>query len=393
VNLLWSGIGPWHKTGYGVGTALYPGRLRDLGHQVAIAVMGETDGPRHPLNHPDAAETKRTGLWDGMKVIGPGPSEFAMPPRGRVREACGGDPHLVLVLKDAWVLDPAGYEGYRAAVWLAFDTEPLGVPDRQFFAAAPHVRPVCLSKHGLSRARQAGLDPLYVPFGIDTGFWTPGGRGAARDLLRLPQDVFCAGIDAANIGPRKGWGEQFAAFAQFHRQHPDSLLLVHSAPKHPEGINLRELAYHLGLVASPEPPPHPGDTVLFGSHTNMTPARMLTWYRALDVLLAGTYGEGSGLPITQAQACGIPVIGTDCTAISEKIPGGTGWLVKGQRWWNPHHQAWWTIPSVAGLAAALGKAYRRHHASPAVIREHALAWDADLVTKRYWAPALEELTA
>ena len=380
--IVWQGIGPWHKTGYGQGTALYPARLRDLGHQVVIAIMGETDGPRHPLNHPDAAETKRTGLWDGMRVIGPGPSEFAMPGRDRVRDACGGDPDLVLVLKDAWVLRPADYKRYRTAVWLAFDTDPLGVPDREFFAAAPGVRPVCMSKHGLSAARAAGLGPLYVPFGIDTGFWAPGPRQAARDLLGLPQDVFIAGIDAANIGPRKGWGEQLGAFAQFHAKHPKSLLLIHAAKQHPEGIDLEQLAAALGVR----------DAVLFPAHLNMTLAQMLTWYRSLDVLMAGTYGEGFGLPIVQAHAVGIPVIGTDCTAIPEKIPHGTGWLVKGQRWWNPHHQAWWTIPSEGGLTRALERAYRGAHAGPQVIREHALAWDADVVVKKYWAPALEELT-
>jgi glycosyltransferase involved in cell wall biosynthesis len=195
--------------------------------------------------------------------------------------------------------------------------------------------------------------------------------------------MFIAGIDAANIGPRKGWGEQLAAFAAFRRHHPGSLLLIHSAKKHPEGIDLEHLVAALELDGA----------VLFGSHTNMTPAQMLSWYRALDVLMMGTYGEGFGIPILQAHACGIPVIGTDCTAISEKITAGTGWLVKGQKWWNPHHQAWWTIPNVTGLTTALGKAYRRQHAAPAVIREHALAWDADLVVKKYWVPALEELTA
>ena len=382
-RIVWAGIGPWHKTGYGLGTALFPGRFRDLGHQVVIAVFGEKTGPQHPMNHPDAAETKRTGVWDGMRVIGPGPAEFALPRREQIQAAFGGrDPDLVIVLKDAWILRAQDYARYRAAVWLAADTTPLGVPDRQFFAAAPGVRPVCVARHGLALARQAGLsEPLYVPFGIDMAQWTPGGRQAARDLLGLPQDVLIAGIDGQNIGPRKGWGEQFAAFAGFHAKHPKSLLLVHATPDHPDGVNLRQLAAHLGIP------------VLFGSHGNMTQAQMLTWYRSLNVLLQGTLGEGFGVPITQAHALGIPVIGTDCSAITEKIPPGTGWLVRGQRWWNPHHQAWWTIPNVAGLTAALGKAYRGQHASPAVIREHALAYDADNVTKTYWVPALEELTA
>lgn len=382
MKIVWQGVGPWHKTGYGTGTRLYAAGLRDLGHQVVIAVTGE-QGARHPLNHPDAAGTKRTGLWDGMRVIGPAATEFALPPADRVRDACGGDPDLVLVLKDAWVLQPASYRRYRAAVWLAIDTDPMGVPDREFFTAAPRVRPVCLSRHGLSAARGAGLEPLYVPFGIDTGFWAPGDRGAARALLGLPQDHFIAGIDAANIGPRKGWGEQLGAFAAFHAKHPRSLLLIHSAKQHPEGIDLEQLAARLGMR----------DAVLFGSHQNMRPAQMLSWYRSLDVLMMGTYGEGFGLPVVQAHACGVPVIGTDCTAISEKIPHGTGWLVRGQRWWNPHHQSWWTIPSETGLAKALERAYRGAHAGPAVIRGHALAWDAGLVVKKYWAPALEELTS
>ena len=93
----------------------------------------------------------------------------------------------------------------------------------------------------------------------------------------------------------------------------------------------------------------------------------------------------------QAQACGVPVIGTRCSAITEKIPPGTGWLARGQRWWNPHHQAWWTIPNVRELTLALGKAARGQHAKPELIREHAMTYDADRVVKQDWAPVLEQL--
>lgn len=381
-RLLWHGIGPWHKTGYGVLTALFTPRVRDLGHEIVIAVMGE-QGQRHPLSHPDAAETRRTGLWDGMRVTGPGVTEFGMPYQHEIREAFGGhDPDLVLVLKDAWVLRPHSYKRYNTAVWLFSDTDRLGVPDRQFFADAPAVRPLPVSKHGLTSARAAGLsDALWLPAGIDTQFWSPGSRDAARDLLCLPRGVFCAGIDAANIGPRKGWGEQLTAFAAFHGKHPSSLLLIHAVPDHPEGLNLRHLAAHLGIT----------DAVLFGAHYNMSSDQMLSWYRSLDVLLAASYGEGYGLPIAQAQACGIPVIGTDCSAISEKIPPGTGWLVRGQKWWNPHHQAWWMIPNVQAITAALGKAARGACARPAMIRDWALQYDADTVVLEHWKPVIDEL--
>ncbi len=35
---------------------------------MVISVFGEKTGPQHPMNHPGAAETKRTGLWDGMSL-------------------------------------------------------------------------------------------------------------------------------------------------------------------------------------------------------------------------------------------------------------------------------------------------------------------------------------
>ena len=388
-RILWAGIGPGHATGYGLMTREFTRRIRDLGHEVVLALFGEqpvTDGrpnKRSTLLHPDHAGIRETGMWDGMRVIGPAAAgEFRLPPRGEIWDAFGGhDPDLVIVLKDAWVLDPADYRDRNTAVWLVFDTKPLGVPDARFFARSG-ARAVCASTAGQKMAAAAGLaEPLYVPHGIDTGIWTPGDRGAARRLLGLPEGVFIAGICAQNIGPRKAWGEQLAAFAAYCETDPDALLLIHAAPDHPEGLNLRHLIQHLGLDGN----------VMFGEHTAMDDPQMVNWTRSLDVLMAASYGEGFGLPIVQAQACGIPVIGTRCSAISEKIPSGTGWLVEGQRWWNPHHQAWWTIPSVEGITGALHRAARRGNGKPLSIREHAMAYDADHVTKEYWVPVLEEL--
>jgi glycosyltransferase involved in cell wall biosynthesis len=396
-RILWAGIGPGHDTGYGGQTKEFTRRLRDAGHDVVLSIMGfpatGQDGRpdrRSTMNHPAHAVIRDTGMWDGMRVTGPHPElEFGLAPRGDIWDAFGGhDPDLVIALKDAWVLNPADYRDYRSAVWLAFDCEPLGVPDRQFFAASG-ARAVCVSQAGQKMARAAGAEhgveglseALYVPSGIDTGIWSPGDRDAARALLGLPRDRFIAGICAANIGPRKAWGEQLAAFAAFRRTHRDALLLIHATPEHPEGISLYELARHLGIR----------EATLFGAHTAMDDAQMVNWMRSLNVLMGATYGEGFGLPVVQAQACGIPVIGTRCSAITEKIPPGTGWLVRGQRWWNPHHQAWWTIPSVREITLALGKAARGQHARPELIREHALAWDAATVAKDHWAPALEEL--
>lgn len=374
-RILWHGISPYRRTGYGVQTRLFAPLLRELGHTVAVAQMGD--------GHP--ADTR--GQFDGIPVIGPGPGTYGLPRPADIRGALGGNPDVVIVLKDAWVLPPAQYRPWNTAVWCNVDTtEAMGEPDRAFFGQSG-ARPIAVSKHGLAMMRQAGLPgAAYVPHGIDTTFWAPAGRGEARDLLGLPRGVFIAGINAMNLGTvsRKAFYEQFAAFASFHMKLASGTarLLVHSAPEHPEGMNLRRIAGRLGIT----------DAVVFGAHTNMTELQLRSWYRSLDVLLNATCGEGFGVPILEALACGVPVIGTDCTAMPEKIPQGAGWLVTGQRFWNEHHGACWTVPAIGQITAKLAHA-AAGRASPQICRATAEGYDAALIAREYWKPLIEELTA
>jgi glycosyltransferase involved in cell wall biosynthesis len=397
-RILWHGIGPWHRTAYGLLTAEFAWRIRDLGHEVVIAIMGRPEKYGAPKSgeeieaaqalgvtwaHPDSRETRQTGLWDGMRVIGPGDREFGLPKPDVVREAFGGhDPDLIIVLKDPWVLYPDAYQDWDCPVlvWANIDCDPIGVPDLEYFRKSGAI-PVAVSRFGLSTMRKHGLkDARYIPHGIDTSFWTPGSQDQARDLIGLPRGVFIAGINAANIGPRKAWGEQFAAFASHVRCGArGSLLLVHAAPEHPEGVNLRDLARFHGI----------SDSVRFGANYNMRSDQMRTWYRSLDVLMACTYGEGFGVPIVEALSCGIRVIGTDCSAITEKIRPGCGWLVKGQKWWHPHFQAEWTIPSIGQISAKLGQPAGQ----PKLIRDSVACYDAGLITRTQWKPLIEEVIA
>ena len=411
-RILWSGIGPWHRTAYGLLTAEFAYRIRDLGHEVVIAVMGRPE--RHgeakgaeeveaaqaggfTFAHPDSRETKRTGLWDGMRVIGPGTREFGLPPARVVRAAFGGhDPDLIIVLKDPWVLYLDAYDewGCPVLVWANVDCDPIGQPDLEFFRQSDTI-PVAVSKFGLSTMRKHGLkNARYVPHGIDTSYWTPGDQGAARDLAGLPRGVFIAGINAANIGPRKAWGEQFAAFAsEVRRGRRDSLLLVHAAPEHPEGFNLRHIAYFHGLNASPDRP-RDDDHVRFGSNYNMRSNQMRNWYRSLDVLMACSYGEGFGVPLIEAQACGTPVICTDGSAMSELC--GAGWVVSSTPDWEDGHCAWWRRPDAEDIEQAYEAAWqaREDGTTPALkkaARDFGELFDIDRVFQQYMAPVLKEL--
>ena len=83
---------------------------------------------------------------------------------------------------------------------------------------------------------------------------------------------------------------------------------------------------------------------------------MAAWYNGLDVLSLCSYGEGFGLPLIEAQACGIPVVTTDASAMSELC--GAGWLVSGTPFWTDGHQSWWVRPDAADITNAYEMAWQ-----------------------------------
>jgi glycosyltransferase involved in cell wall biosynthesis len=386
MRILWAGVGPWHTSAYGQQGDLFPRRLRDLlGHEVAVWYFGRKgidDDPEQA--HPRSRAALRSGLWDGMRIAGAGQAEFALPAPEQARELFGGhDPDLTICLKDPFVLRPGDYKDRTSAVWANIDCTPLGYGD-QFFFTSSGAAPIATSRFGMRQLEDAGFAPRYVPHGIDLSLWRPPeSKAAAKAHIGIPPDSFVAGICAMNVGTvsRKAFYEQMAGFSQFTERGrvPNCYLLMHTRPDDPAGIDLRTIARHLGIEHQ----------VLFGKNDQQRPADMLTWYQSLDVLLSATYGEGFGVPVIEALACGVPVIGSRNSAVTEKIGSRAGWLVGCQPFWHPEFRAEWAIPRISEIAAALQCAMGGRQVPP----ESAAAYDADSVTLNHWKPVLDELGA
>lgn len=356
--------GPWWPTGYGVQGALFAPLIAQLGHTVALSVMH-----RHPDQAPEYA---------GLPVVGPAPIEYTVPGID-LEMALGGPPDLLIVIKDPWVLPPRQLRRWRTAIWTNIDCEPMGRPDADFFRASGAI-PLTVSRFGTSQARAAGLDPVYIPHGIDLRAWQPppAGIAEAKAYLGLPDDHFIAGINAVNADLRKCWYEQLRGFATFHAKlQPKSLLLIHTDPRAPDGEDLKALVEDLGIT----------DCVIWGSHTHMDTSQIASWYQALDVLLACS-NEGFCLPVVEAMACGVPVIGLDHAALPEKITAGAGWLVQGQEFRNPKFRANWRLPAIGQITAKLGRA---ETGRPRVPHELVAPYDAQYITSVHWKPFLESL--
>jgi glycosyltransferase involved in cell wall biosynthesis len=335
-----------------------------------------------------------TTTWGDMQVY-PASSNWGNPTLATF--AAHHDPDVIVALCDAWVLNPEAWPDLEVAIWAPIDHYPippavLGVLNHA------RVRPIAMSRDGEKWMGRFSLDPLYVPHGVDTSVFRPMPevRAGARQALSIPEDAFLVGMVAANKGspqfPRKSFPQVFDAFAQFAKEHQDAYLYVHTDAEpigmnSSSGIDLYTLARATGC---PEdrvsfPPPH-------AWHLGIMDERFVaSLYQAFDVLANPSMGEGFGIPVLEAQACGVPVITSDHSAMTELT--AAGWAVGGDRWWDALQSSFAIVPSIAGIYDALEAAYEargdQELRDKAV--EFAQGYDADLVTEKFWVPALEQL--
>ena len=384
MKILWHSGAPWAGTGYGVQTALFTPRFRDLlGHDVDISATWGLGG--------DTLE------WDGIKVY-PADERYGnatlAPLYDRVQ------PDVLVALLDSWILRPEIIKGRKVAVWAPVDHDPCPPAVAKFFHASG-ARPIAMSRFGEKALKAEGLDPLYVPHGVDTKqFRVAANTAEVRDALKVPQDAFLVGMVANNQGhapPRKAFPQAIQAFAAFQKQHDDALLFLHTEMSGKRGRGPYQGIDLLGLLDRFEIPInaiHWTDQV---SHElGIPPGYMVGLYNAMDVLLSPSYGEGFGVPIIEAQACGTPVIVTNWTSMPELC--GAGWIVGGEPVWHTvpdgGADSFWMAPFVGDIIEALNQAYKARDDQG--LREQAWrfaqGYDADYVTETYWKPVLEALT-
>jgi len=101
-------------------------------------------------------------------------------------------------------------------------------------------------------------------------------------------------------------------------------LLLHSIPTvspngTPDGFDLTNLVADMDLK----------EYVASVKTSSVIPEEVMAEiYNSADCLCLPSLGEGFGLPIAETMACGIPVIATKCSSMTELLEGDRGMLVK-----------------------------------------------------------------
>ena len=375
MRIVWQSNSPTNNSGYGKQTALFVPRIRDLGHEVA-AISAPYSFGGAPIE------------WNGIPVL------------GTARDSAGNDTiipnheyanaDLTILLADPFSLLKSAelLAQIPLAMWFPVDCSPLGKGDVTVLRESGAI-PVAMSGFGFRMLEDEGAEPMYVPHGIDTQLYSPGDPAPYRDTVPgVTDDTFIIGIVAMNRDlHRKGFQEQLLAFSRFHSEYPDSMLAIHSTPVSNPGLDLHAMAAQLGISSAIAfPDGYSYDLSLVSEE------QMVSFYRGLDVLSLCSYGEGFGLPLVEAQACGIPVISTDASAMSELC--GAGWLVSGTAYWTVGHQSWWIRPDAEDIYHAYVAAWKAREKGTLPrqqARDFALQFDADHVFATFWEPVLHKL--
>ena len=375
---------PWVGTGYGTQTKQITQRMSRDGHAVAVNANYGLQGTKME--------------WEGIPIFPMGMESYS---NDTVRANFASwkrenpdNPAHCIVLFDAWTMPKAMYEGVPVSVWCMVDHQPIP-PKVLSVLQWENVTPIAVTKFGLDQMQRAGLDKaVYIPMAIDTELYQPTGSfegKTGREIMNISRDKFVVSLINANKASsaggihRKAWAENILAFSIFAQDKPDVHLYLHTERfGNYGGLALDFLLKAVGLQS---------EQYTFvnqhAQHNGIPNEAMAAIYTATDVLLASTLGEGFGLTLLEAQACGTVAIANNFSAQPELL--GDGWLTEGQPYWDGAQLAWFNTPNIPSIVDSLEQAYARGRGRSDKAREHALAYDADLIWEQYWRPYLAGL--
>jgi glycosyltransferase involved in cell wall biosynthesis len=378
LKITWASNAPWAPTGYGTQTKQVLKRLKADGHEVAVAanfgLMAQ------PIIDPDL----------GIPIVPLGADGFGNDVLLPHHRLFGGD--WIITLYDVWVYQNPDLDQARIASWTPVDHAP--VPPKVADWASKHPT-IAMSRFGEAELKKKGIAPMYAPHALELDTWKqdthlPDGK-TVRESLGIPEDAFLVMINAANKGnvpPRKAWNEMLYALAILMRDHDDVWVYIHSELRGVYGgVDLIYLMMLMGIPA--ERVRYPDQYAVI---TGLIDQDVLSaHYASADVLLATSMGEGFGLTVLEAQACGTPVIVTNFSAQPELVGGG--WTVGFQPFYDHTQGSWFAIPLIEQIYKALNEA--RERKGDPELRTNALAkaaeYHADKVYVEYWRPIIETL--
>jgi GT2 family glycosyltransferase len=203
----------------------------------------------------------------------------------------------------------AGIEGRRKVGWTML--EVTGLP-QEWVDGCNRMDEVWVpASFNVETFRSSGVTvPIRVmPLGVDIDYFNPGITGFRPTSRFTFLSVF-------EWGERKGADLLLRAFAEEFKESEDVLLLLAVYNRDP-GVDVHEEVAKLRLPASPP--------IVVMLNPEFADHQMGALYRSADCFVLPTRGEGWGMPVLEAMACGLPVISTAWSGPADFLHAGVGY--------------------------------------------------------------------
>jgi glycosyltransferase involved in cell wall biosynthesis/ubiquinone/menaquinone biosynthesis C-methylase UbiE len=378
LKILWYSTSPHSSTGYGNATREILRRFRKEGHEVQVAT-------KHPLG--GRIEVDGVTCFDG------GDGDLV----NIICQEEGFD--YIISMADDWIFPP----DFKFNKWVNVtfcDTHRMH--PRLLYAAKKSLYTIAATKFTKEELEKNGRPCFYAPLGTNTSVFKPDEayRKDFRDKRNWSDDTFVIGTLGLNYSnDRKNFINLLIAFAEFYKRHPDSLLYMHTDVKGKGTGNSLPLWWIIKDLGFKEDGTGPIQYVNQKDYLRWGIAEeyIARTYNSFDVFCFPTMGEGFGMPIIEAQACGVPTIVPDTTSCKELLKGG--WLIEcdflRDMEFSPH-MTWIMRTAPDRILEKLELAYDEWKSGKikekkAQAREGVLEYDWDEVYKTYWKPIFDYL--
>jgi glycosyltransferase involved in cell wall biosynthesis len=297
----------------------------------------------------------------------------------------------VVSLCDTWILQK---ERYGEVPWFPFTPiDHLPCPPQVADTVKAARAPIAYSLFGMEQLKKQGLDPIYWPHAYDPKVFYPMDRAEARAEIGVSPDAFFVAFVGVNdsVPNRKGIPELLEAWQEIEKRYPEAILYMHTSPKgglvnNPiGGVDMAMIMKTLHLDRSRILLP---DEYLY--KLGMPQSHLRAVYSAADVFVLPSRGEGFGLPLIEAQACGCPAITTDIGAQAELVPSGN--LIGGQLEWS-YQSAFQVKPDPLSIVEQLKRFYdlRGEQAPRDEAAQFARSYEVGRVFMNYGRPGLRQM--
>ena len=395
MRIMFTAAAPWVNSGYGKPMRSLVPMLTEAGHEVAIAAFYGFQGT--------VAEMEIGGVQVRVYPIMKA-SYFNDAIEHHARDF---NADVVITLQDVWILQKWGTRGFTWCPWMPVDTHP--VTDMILDSLTSCHTALCythwaqreLDAHGYENNR-------YMPLGTDTNIYKPMDKREMRAQFGFPEDTFIAGMVGANSSypSRKSIPEVIIAWKQWVDDGRDGLLYIHTSlspkGKFEYGVDFERLLKIIDIpwstIDDPDKERQARARVILpsqykywtGTYDDDELAQLINTF---DVLMEPSMAEGFGLPIIEAQACGVPVVTLNNTSMPELTFAGKC-LEPVQKCWDLAG-AFRHIAPVQGIYDSLvwaSELSAKEHAELALVgRQAAMQFDWQEIVDVYMLPFLDEL--